>query len=83
MCSSSTLRISSSIFISAVADSEHHDVHDIEQPMYQVSAAQHLNCNDVEEGSFSNNDNMHGDLVCLQHFTSSTALYLCWLHGLH
>ena len=36
-----------------MVDSEDHDVHDIEQPMYQVSAAQHLNRNDVEEGSFS------------------------------
>ena len=46
-----------------MVDSEDHDVHDIEQPMYQVSAVQNLNRNDVEEGSFSNNDNVHGDLV--------------------
>jgi len=41
------MKISSSISISAVVDSEDNDVHDIEQPMYQVSAAQHLNRNDV------------------------------------
>ena len=58
-----TSRISSSISVSVVVDSEDHDVHDIEQPMYQVNAAQHLNRNDVEEGSFSNNDNVHGDLI--------------------
>ena len=63
MCSLSTSRIFSSISISAVVDSEDCDVQDVEQPMHQVSAAQHSDCNDVEEGSLSNNDNVQSDLV--------------------
>ena len=55
-----------------MVDSEDHDVHDIEQPMYQVRAAQHLKRNDVEECSFSNNDNVHGDLVIDDHMEDSS-----------
>jgi len=52
MCSLNTSRISRSISVSAVVDNEYCDVQDIEQPMDQVSAAQHSDCN-VEEGSLS------------------------------